>query len=76
MDGSREDYVKWKQQGSERQMLYIFPHMYKLDPNTNIIICAFTQNMFPKVGQLEEIKQGGKEQNNEIRSCICSCLYS
>jgi hypothetical protein len=39
--------------------------MYKLDPNTNIIICAFTQNMFPKVGQLEETEGEGKEEKND-----------
>jgi hypothetical protein len=31
---------------------HVFSHMWKIDPNTSIIICIciHTQNMFPKVG--------------------------
>jgi hypothetical protein len=43
--------------------------MWKIDPNknTSIIICAYkpTQNMFPKVGLLEEMKGGGKEEKKD-----------
>jgi hypothetical protein len=34
--------------------------------NINIIMCTYkyTQNMFPKVGLLEETRGGGKDQKN------------
>jgi hypothetical protein len=49
---------------------------YRLNKNTNNIIYTYkyTQNMYPKVGLVEETKGGGKEgkivNNNEIHH-IC-----
>jgi hypothetical protein len=43
--------------------------MWKIDTNTNnkhYHIYMYIQNMFPKVGLLQETKGGGKEEENDI----------
>jgi hypothetical protein len=43
--------------------LPVFPHIWKIDANTNIIYTyKYIQNMFPKVGLLEETREGGKKK--------------
>jgi hypothetical protein len=36
--------------------------MWKIDPNKNAYYHIHIQNMFPKVGLLEEAKEGGREE--------------
>jgi hypothetical protein len=42
MEGTGEHYVKRCKADSERQRLYVFSHMWGIDPNTNTNLTIYT----------------------------------